>query len=181
MPAHPWGITGRDTSTTASFWAWAHGPAGVMTTAGEAIASSAMVEEAITAEPAALLTAEGQAAGRQHAAPEPVRTAELSMQVGRVPAQLMPHRVPQPRAPQQHRPLHRAPQQRARQLREAVEDKPAVAAAHRAAPAAVKLGLAVVHHAAVATTNNWSAQHQAAGLTGPAAFHLGNLGRSSSP
>src|ERR1035441_2651818 len=131
MPAHPWGITGRDTSTTASFWAWAHGPAGVMTTAGEAIASSAMVEEAITAEPAALLTAEAQAAGRQHAAPEPVRTVELPMLVERVPAQLVPHRRPRLRAPQQGRPQRRAPR-----LHKAVEDKPAVAAAHRTPAAA---------------------------------------------
>src|ERR1035441_2197888 len=123
MPAHPWGITGRDTSTTASFWAWAHGPAGVMTTAGEAIASSAMVEEAITAEPAALLTAEAQAAGRQHAAPEPVRTVELPMLVERVPAQLVPHRRPRLRAPRLHK---------------AVEDKPAVAIAHRTVPKVVK-------------------------------------------
>jgi hypothetical protein len=176
MPAHPWDITGPDTSTTASFWAWAHGPAGVMTTAGEAIASSAMVEEAITAEPAALLTAEVQAAGRQHAAAERVRTAELPMQVGRVPAELVPHRRPRLRAPQQGRPQHRAPR-----LRKAAEDKPAVAAAQRTAAAVVKLGLAVVHHAAVATASNRSAQHQAAELTGSAAFHLGNLGRSSSP
>jgi hypothetical protein len=62
-----------------------------------------------------------------------------------------------------------------------VEDKPAVAAAHRTAPAVVKLRLAVVHHTAVAITNSWSVQHQAAELTGSAAFHLGNLGRSSSP
>ena len=176
MPAHPWGITGRDTSTTASFWAWAHGPAGVMTTAGEAIASSAMVEEAITAEPAALLTAEAQAAGRQHVAPEPVRTVELPMLVERVPAQLVPHRRPRLRAPQQGRPQRRAPR-----LHKAVEDKPAAAAAHRTVAAVVKLGLAAVHHTAVATTGNWPAQHQAAELTGSAAFHLGNLGRSSSP
>src|ERR1017187_2245511 len=118
MPAHPWGITGRDTSTMASFWAWAHGPAGVMTTAGEAIASSAMVEEAITVGPAASPTAEVRAAGRRRTVPEPVRTAELPMLVGRVPAQLAAHRMPRLRAPQ---------------LRKAVEDKPAVAAAHRTA------------------------------------------------
>ena len=63
------------------------------------------------------------------------------------------------------------PQHRAPQLRKAVEDKPAVAAAHRTVAAVVKLGLAAVHHAAVATASSWSAQHQAAELTGSAAFN----------
>ena len=71
-----------------------------MTTAGEAIASSAMVEEAIMAEPAALPTAEVQAAGRRRTVPEPVRTVELPLLVGHVPAQVMPHRVPKHRMPQ---------------------------------------------------------------------------------
>jgi hypothetical protein len=62
-----------------------------------------------------------------------------------------------------------------------VEDKPAVAAAHRTVPAVVKLRLAAVDHTAVATASNWSAQHQAAELAGSAAFRLGILGRSSSP
>jgi hypothetical protein len=57
------------------------------------------------------------------------------------------------------------PQHRAPQLRKAVEDKPAAAAAHRTAPAVVKLRLAAVHHTAVATASNWSVQHQAAELT----------------
>ena len=88
------------------------------------------------------------------------------MLVERVPAQLVPHRRPRLRAPRLHK---------------AVEDKPAVAIAHRTVPKVVKLGLAAVHHAAVATTGNRSAQHQAAELTGSAAFHLGNPGGSSSP
>ncbi len=62
MPAHLWDITGQDISTTASSWAWVLGPAGVITTAGAAIASVAMVADAITAEPAALPTVDVPAA-----------------------------------------------------------------------------------------------------------------------
>jgi hypothetical protein len=52
-------------------WAWAHGQAGAISTAGATIASSGMAEEGITAEPAAIITAEGQAAGEKGAAAEP--------------------------------------------------------------------------------------------------------------
>jgi hypothetical protein len=41
-------ITGRATSITASSWAWAHGPAGVITTVGAAIALSLPAAEDIT-------------------------------------------------------------------------------------------------------------------------------------
>ena len=50
MAARRWATTARDIFTTGFFWAWAHGPAGVMGTAGVATALSATVEEAITAE-----------------------------------------------------------------------------------------------------------------------------------
>lgn len=112
MPAHPWGITGRDISTTASFWVWAHGPAGVMATAGEAIASSTMVEEGITAEPATYPPVRVQAARKGLMAPRTVRTLQLPMLVGRDPPQLMPHRMQRLLAPR---------------LQEVVEDKPAAA------------------------------------------------------
>src|ERR1035441_9152969 len=46
-PARPMDSTGRDISTTASSWAWAHGLAGVMATAGAAIGSVTAVAEAI--------------------------------------------------------------------------------------------------------------------------------------
>ena len=48
-PARPMASTGRDTSTAASSWAWARGPAGAMATAGVIIALSAKAAEAITA------------------------------------------------------------------------------------------------------------------------------------
>ena len=48
--ARPMAITGRSTSTTASSWAWAHGPAGAMATAGAAIASRAKAGEATAAD-----------------------------------------------------------------------------------------------------------------------------------
>ena len=41
-------ITGRATSTTASSWAWVHGPAGVITTVGAGIALSLPAVEDIT-------------------------------------------------------------------------------------------------------------------------------------
>src|ERR1700684_4306607 len=41
-------ITGRATSITASSWAWVHGPAGVITTVGAAIALSLPAAEDIT-------------------------------------------------------------------------------------------------------------------------------------
>src|ERR1039458_9607539 len=49
MPARLTVIMGRATSITASSWAWAHGPTGAMATAGATIASSATVEDAISA------------------------------------------------------------------------------------------------------------------------------------
>jgi len=90
---------------TASFWAWAHGPAGY-DHAGEAIASSAMVEEAITAEPVRVLTAEVSGAGRQHAA----RTRHergLPLQVGRA-QRIVPHAA-RLRGASARQPQHRAP------------------------------------------------------------------------
>jgi hypothetical protein len=48
IPAPPLVITGRATSTTASSWAWAHGPAGVITTVGAGIALSLPGAEDIT-------------------------------------------------------------------------------------------------------------------------------------
>jgi len=64
--ARRWGITGRAISTTAYSWAWAHGPVGVMATAGEAIASVEMAVEAITAEPGALPITDVQAASERY-------------------------------------------------------------------------------------------------------------------
>ncbi len=65
-------ISGRDISTMASSWAWAHGPGGAITMAGAAIASVAMAEDAITVESAAPLMADVQAAGKLAVAAEPV-------------------------------------------------------------------------------------------------------------
>jgi hypothetical protein len=50
MPARPMGSMDRVISITASFWAWARGPAGAITTAGAAIASAMVAAEGITAE-----------------------------------------------------------------------------------------------------------------------------------
>ena len=50
MPARPMGSMDRAISITASSWAWAPGPAGAITTAGVAIASSMVEAEGITAE-----------------------------------------------------------------------------------------------------------------------------------
>jgi len=47
--ARPWVITGPDTFTTASSWAWAHGAAGAIATAGAGIALLAKAEAATTA------------------------------------------------------------------------------------------------------------------------------------
>ena len=109
-PARPWGITGRAISTTASFSAWGHGPAGDMGTAGEAIASSTMVEDGITAELAVYPPA--QAAGRHFTAPRPVRPMKMPMLAGRDLLQIMPHRMRRLRAPR---------------LREVAGEKPAAA------------------------------------------------------
>jgi len=68
MAAHPWDTTGQAISTTASSSAWAHGPAGVMATAGAVIALAAMAEEAITVEPAVSPTVDIQVAGKHRAA-----------------------------------------------------------------------------------------------------------------
>ena len=119
-----------------------------MATDGAAIASSAMVEDAITVGLAASPTVKAQAAARQHAAAEPVRTVDLPMAAGRVRTQLVAHP--------------------AAQRRNAVEDKPAVALVHRTAAAAdmaaaeAKLEVAAVHHTATAATGNSAIQHQAA-------------------
>ena len=43
------GFMGLDTSMAASSWAWGHGPAGVMATAGVDIASATVAEEVIAA------------------------------------------------------------------------------------------------------------------------------------
>jgi hypothetical protein len=67
MAAHRWDTTGQAISTTASSSAWAHGPAGVMATAGAVIALAAMAEEATTVGPAVSPTVGMQAVGRQHA------------------------------------------------------------------------------------------------------------------
>ena len=56
-------FTGRDTSMTASSWAWALGPAGATATAGVAIVSVTVVEEAIVAA-----VAKQQVAAIMHAA-----------------------------------------------------------------------------------------------------------------
>ena len=66
-------ITGQDTSTTASSWAWAHGPVGATATAGAAIGSVGMVAATITAA----------AAGRPIAAV--MHVAAAAKPAGRVP------------------------------------------------------------------------------------------------
>ncbi len=157
MPVHPWGITGRDTSTMASSWAWAHGPDGVMATAGEAIASSAMEVAGITAEPAASLPVEAPAAGRHPTPPRSVRMLYLPTLVERSPAQL----VPQP-GPRLHMSRQRTSRQRTRRLREAAVAQPT---------ALVQLRLAAPRMAAT-PTSNLPMQHQAAELTRSAALHL---------
>src|SRR5271163_1648726 len=48
--AHRSASMGRATSTTASSWAWAHGPAGAIATVGASIASSIAVEADTTVE-----------------------------------------------------------------------------------------------------------------------------------
>src|SRR5580658_8603853 len=115
--AHRWVITDRVISTTASSWAWAHGPAGVMATAGEATALAAMVGEAITVESAASPTVEEQATDRLHAAgQQSVKAARIPTPVERVPVHLIAHRAPRlmqhrmrrPRVPQLRMPLPRA-------------------------------------------------------------------------
>ncbi len=55
--ARPWVITGQDISTTAFFWAWAHGAVGAIATAGADIASAVKVAGDITADQAAPRTA----------------------------------------------------------------------------------------------------------------------------
>jgi hypothetical protein len=55
-------FTGRGISTTASSWAWAHGPGGATATAGVAIGSSRLVAEAIVAAAAQLRPVDIQAA-----------------------------------------------------------------------------------------------------------------------
>ena len=103
-PVRPMASMGRDISTVASSWAWAHGPAGVMATAGAAIDSVTAAAEAIAAAAgpwpiAAAMRAveEGRAAERQFAAAEQLAPAALEpsmpaqrfpMPVGRVPARL---------------------------------------------------------------------------------------------
>ena len=64
-------FTGRATSTTASSWAWAPGPAGAMATAGADIASSMMGAETIAAaaEPLRIAATMPVAAEQPYAAP----------------------------------------------------------------------------------------------------------------
>ena len=126
-----------------------------------------MVEEAITAEPAASPTVQVQAAGRHHAAPESVRAADLPLRVGRVPAQIMPHRVPRFSTPRHHVPQLRTPR-----LRMEVGDRPAVPAAQRTVAGVVKLRPAVVRHTATAAASNSAIWHQAAEAAGSAALPL---------
>jgi len=139
-PALRWGITGQAISTTASFWAWARGLAGVMATAGVAIASAAMAEEAITVEQAALHTLELQAAATSHAVEEP--SAQMAgilmlMECGQV--QVIAHLAPRHRT---------APPSR-------------IAAVVKLTRGAV-VKLTPAKHTPEASTNNWSMQHQTA-------------------
>jgi len=122
-------FTGRDTFTAASSWAWAHGPAGAMATAGAAIALATVAEEVIEAgvarrPVAAIMHAEAnRAAVARFAA-----TQGLTIQAVRVPAQVV------------------------RQLRVAAADVPA--AAECAAVAAAECAVAaVVECAAVAVVD----------------------------
>jgi len=62
MPAHRWAFTGQGISTTASSSGWAHGPTGVMVTAGADIASAAGAAEDIAAAEAAIVAAVSVAA-----------------------------------------------------------------------------------------------------------------------
>ncbi len=83
-PARPMAITARGTSTTASSWAWAHGPVGATATAGAAIGSVMTAAEAIAA------AAAGQpiAAIMRAAADSLAATLPLLVPTGRVPAQV---------------------------------------------------------------------------------------------
>ncbi len=108
MPARPMAITGQGTSTTASSWAWAHGPVGATATAGAAIGSPGMAAEAITA-----VAARQPIAAILHA----VVAAQIATtrQAERVPAPVMHKRC----APVPQLPMARphAQQHRARRLR----------------------------------------------------------------
>jgi ketosteroid isomerase-like protein len=75
MPAHPWDFTGRDTFTTAYFWAWDRGPAGVTGTDGAAIASSTVAEDAITAAAVMRRITDAMAEDLEHAA---ITTADIA-------------------------------------------------------------------------------------------------------
>src|SRR5208283_1912241 len=86
-PAHRWGTTAQAISTTASSWVWAHGPAGVTATDGEATASMVTVEEAITVESAELPTVNDRAA-------KSAQTVGGPMLVDRARVQVIVHRPP---------------------------------------------------------------------------------------
>src|ERR1019366_607736 len=81
--ARPWVITGRAISTTAFFWAWAHGAVGAIATVGADIASAVKVAGDTTADLAAPPTAKAVAAAVLAAADN------LYMAEGRGPAQVV--------------------------------------------------------------------------------------------
>ena len=89
--ARPWAFTGRATSTTASSWAWARGPAGVMATAGAVIASLKQAAEAIAAVAVQRPTA-ATTQRRRHALERCIPTRQLPIPAGRVPARLTQQR-----------------------------------------------------------------------------------------
>ena len=87
--ARPWVITGLAISTTAFFWAWAHGAVGAIATAGAGIASAVKVAGDTTAGQAALPTA---AAVVMLAAAAVIAAANNILKaVGRGPVQAVQH------------------------------------------------------------------------------------------
>lgn len=109
--ARPWAITDRGISTTASFWVWAHGPAGAMATAGAVIASAVEEEDGTTAEVVLrpivdiMLAAHPTPQQRVPAYPMPLPEPQQRMAAKhtplptqRVPAHPMPLPTPQRRA-----------------------------------------------------------------------------------
>ena len=88
--ARPWVITGLAISTTAFFWAWAHGAVGAIATAGAGIASAVKVAGDTTAGQAALPTA--AAAVVMLAAAAVIAAADNILKaVGRGPVQAVQH------------------------------------------------------------------------------------------
>lgn len=88
--ARPWVITGRAISTTAFFWAWAHGAVGAIATVGADIASAVKVAGDTTADLAAPPTAKAVAAVVMLTAAAVLAAADnLYMAEGRDPAQVV--------------------------------------------------------------------------------------------